>query len=925
MDVLAQPHSGTDVVAFTVALIALMFAVFAYREREPGMAWLAAGYVVYAALAGLNDRMPPDPQSALPNGAFLGGLYLARLCCAVGLVGFTFPDRRQRVRLLLALTLPTVLAAVLLGLGVPLRRSVAVLPLIYLDIGLALVCLQTARRQVVPGFLLLAMACLIGPALLMGDIFHSAAALRIRYDYAWPGAIGFGIMTLLVSALRKSHDSQLADARARRTAGFLTALSRANQAIVRTPDAQSVFQSVCQACVDTGQALMACVYVGNERELRRVAEAGPAEQILLGFPNPWPLDSPEARRSLTVRATVEGVRILANDYQNEPLGSPWRERARQHGVHAIAWFPILRGGRPHGALMLCASQLDFFDDPVVRLLDDLAQDISFALDNVGREAERVAALREAQLSLERFTRLFDAAPVAAAIVELTERRILAANDILCQRYGLPREQIVGQTTASLPYGLVPEDRERVHEELRRLGRVRNLLAESRATDGAKRAELINVEPIEHLGQACMLLMSMDVTEMRAAEETRRALMEAQAASRTRMEFLSRMSHELRTPLNAMLGFSALLRRDAASRLTETDTLRLDHIQTAGSHLLKLINDLLDLSRIEAGQFRIEKRRVDLGEIAAEAIHMSGPLAQQHGVTLQSELQDSHLGVVEADPTRLRQVVLNLISNAIKYNRQEGSVHVRGFVDFDGQVGIEVVDTGLGMTPEQLESLFQPFDRLGRENSAIEGCGIGCALSKELMTMMGGDLRIQSEPGRGTRASLWLPRGSQGLAEVTATRSAELDETEVPPEGVVLYIEDDTVNTILVEQLLSAWKGVELICAEDGGKGLQLARALKPDLVLLDMNLPDMSGIDVLDQLQADAALRDIPVVVLSASVLERDIVSARAHGAASYCAKPLDYREFLATVAHCMASSGQGREASAVAAVSRSVMQEEQS
>lgn len=375
---------------------------------------------------------------------------------------------------------------------------------------------------------------------------------------------------------------------------------------------------------------------------------------------------------------------------------------------------------------------------------------------------------------------------------------------------------------------------------------------------------------------------------------------AEASSRAKSEFLSRMSHELRTPLNAVLGFSQLLRVDAQDRLSAQQLAQLDHIRCAGWHLLALINDLLDVSRIEIGQLQVQAQAVELGPLLEEALYMAEPLAQPLGVSLVALDREALRVWVLADPIRLRQVLINLLSNAVKYNRCGGSVRIEVANDAD-RVLIDVVDSGIGMTPDQLAHLYEPFNRLGQERSGVQGTGIGLVLTRQLVRLMDGRIDVDSEFGRGTRVRVSLQahrvtEASDTPAFMPSARAA-LDDSSADtaaPAGVVLYIEDNPVNLMLVEQLLARWSGVLLVQAEDGASGIDLARSLRPDLVLLDMQLPDMDGFAVLDSLRADPATSDLTVVAVSASAMPESVAQARAHGVAEYWTKPLDFDRFLA-------------------------------
>jgi signal transduction histidine kinase/CheY-like chemotaxis protein len=390
-----------------------------------------------------------------------------------------------------------------------------------------------------------------------------------------------------------------------------------------------------------------------------------------------------------------------------------------------------------------------------------------------------------------------------------------------------------------------------------------------------------------------------VEETSAAAE--RARQDAELANGAKSEFLSRMSHELRTPLNSILGFSQLL---------EMDDLRPDqrdgvgHIIKGGRHLLELIDEILDISRIEAGRMRLSIEPVAVTPIVAEAVGMVDPLAAARGVTLAVSASDAGGVYAMADQQRLKQVLLNLLSNAIKYNHENGSVAVTCSVTAAGRVRITVADSGWGIASECLEGVFEPFERLGAEQTQVPGTGLGLALSRRLCETMGGTLDVESEPGVGSEFTIELALAEPGQAVLEPDPHA--DDDAPSPLGFdrpqrVLYIEDNVANIELIERVLGRRPGFELTATLQGSLGIEFAREQQPDLVLLDLHLPDVHGHGVLAQLKDDPKTAEIPVIVLTADISPGSEQQLRDLGAASLVPKPIDVAAFLEAVDDALA------------------------
>jgi signal transduction histidine kinase len=384
------------------------------------------------------------------------------------------------------------------------------------------------------------------------------------------------------------------------------------------------------------------------------------------------------------------------------------------------------------------------------------------------------------------------------------------------------------------------------------------------------------------------------------QELQRLNKELESANQAKNEFLSRMSHELRTPLAAIMGFSELL---ALSDLDERRKEWAGAILKAGQHLLRLVDEALDISRIEAGELSLSLEPVEITRLLEDAVELVQPLADGRGIALHRLQISDGSGYVRADSQRLKQVLINLLSNAVKYNRDGGEVRVSVEAAGSDRTHIAVSDTGPGIDSDSLGKLFTPFERLNAA-ADVQGTGLGLALSRSLVEAMGGTLEVESAPGEGSTFTVELARGEPVAVAEAGTDERELiAERSYDGERRLLYIEDTVANLRLIEEILRSRPSIKLLPAGMGRLGLELAAEHRPDMILLDLHLPDIGGEEVLARLREEERTGEIPVVILSADATERSRTPLLENGARGYLTKPIRVRDLLEVVDEFLARS----------------------
>jgi PAS domain S-box-containing protein len=467
--------------------------------------------------------------------------------------------------------------------------------------------------------------------------------------------------------------------------------------------------------------------------------------------------------------------------------------------------------------------------------------------------------------------------------------------------GCTRDELIGAPFKN--YFTDPERAEAAIKLVLRDKNVTNYELTARARDGKKTVVSYNATTFYDRDRTLqgVFAAARDVTERKRLDqalqdknvELERAKIAAEKANLAKSEFLSSMSHELRTPLSAILGFAQLMESDTPPA-TPSQKAHIDQILHAGWYLLKLINEILDLAQIESGKLSLSPEPISLAEVMVECQTMIDPQRQKRGIKMTFPQFDTPC-FVGADRTRLKQVLINLLSNAIKYNQPGGTVVVDCTTSTPGRTRISVRDTGAGLTPEKLTQLFQPFNRLGQESSDEEGTGIGLVMSKRVVELMGGVIGVESTVGVGSvfwfeLTTATAPQLAVNRAEPTAV--AEVQVQYGAPLRTLLYVEDNPANLKLVEQLIARRPDLRLLSAINGKLGIELARRNQPAVILMDINLPGMSGIEALKILREDPATAHIPVIAISANAMPRDVEKGLQAGFFWYLTKPIKVKEF---------------------------------
>jgi len=719
--------------------------------------------------------------------------------------------------------------------------------------------------------------------------------------------------TCVLSTAIDITERKQAEAKIHRINRLYATISQINQTIVRAQDRSTLFSDICRVAIVYGKFRMAWIGMIDESNgnVKPIAFAGEEH----GYLNDVKININDEKMhgGPFIMAIHAGHSIICQDIANASHLSAWRDQALQRGYRSSASVPIRQKDISVGAFSVYTSETHGFDDDDQQLLDGIGMDISYALDALDVEIERKQAeeaLRTSKLIIEG---IINTIPTRVFWKD-RNLKYLGCNAIFAHDAGFtdPKD-IIGKDDYAMGWKAQAELYRSDDRQVIENGSPKLLIEEIQTTPEGKAITLLTSKiPLRNSrGEITGVLGTyMDITERKRTEEllqhhaneletrVKERTAELLRANRTKDEFLANMSHELRTPLNGILGYSEILLEGVHGSINEKQSQSIEIIHSSGQHLLGLISDILDVSKIESGKFELKLEKFQLNEVCQSSLIFIKQLALKKSIVVEYSSSPSEITLL-ADPRRLKQILVNLLNNAVKFTPDHGKVRFEVQADAQaGQIQFSINDTGIGIASADLEKLFEPFVQLESSLSRqYEGTGLGLSLAKRLIEMHGGSIGVESVPDRGSCFHFNIPIIPLNMInpETVIPQVHITPDAGTGPNGkkkVILLVEDNAINMMVTSEYLSV-KGYQVINVVDGLKAIQQARTRKPDLILMDIQLPGISGIDAIRTLRTEPEFALLPIIALTALAMPGDRELCFEAGVTEYLSKPFSLKKLV--------------------------------